>query len=122
MNPIRFSNGYDAAAQNLIEGRIRDSRAQIARAEVSSIVKAYIERNGVRRFEAGTSGDYQSLKAFLADRGYHLSTYRSQASFIITVPGQRGRPKTMNWSKVIEFVDGLRMGEGLEPLKRRAAA
>jgi len=121
MRPIRFSNGYDAAAQNIVEGRVRDSRTQIARAEVSSIVKAYIERNGVRRFEAGTSGDYQSLKVFLADRGYILSTYRSQASFIITIPGQRGRPKPMNWSKVIEFVDGIRLGEGLEPLRRRAA-
>jgi hypothetical protein len=122
MGTHRFSNGDDRRAQRVVEEHDPGERKQIARAEVSSIVKAYIERNGVRRFEAGTSGDYQSLKAFLADRGYHLSTYRSQASFIITVPGQRGRPKPMNWSKVIEFVDGLRMGEGLEPLKRRAAA
>jgi hypothetical protein len=122
MQPIRFSNGYDAAAQNLIEGRVRDSQAQTARAEVSSIVKAYIERNGVRRFEAGTSGDYQSLKAFLAERGFILTTYGRSTTFIIKVPGQRGRAKAMNWSKVIEFVDELRMGEGLEPLKRRAAA
>ena len=122
MRPIRFSNGYDAAAQNIVEGRVRDSRTQIARAEVSSIVKAYIERNGVRRFEAGTSGDYQSLKVFLADRGYLLSTYGRSTTFIIKAPGQRGRPKPMNWSKVIEFVDGIRLGEGLEPLKRRKAA
>jgi len=122
MRAIRFSNGDDRRAQRVVEGHDPGERKHITRAEVSGIVKAYIERNGVRRFEAGTSGDYQSLKAFLADRGYHLSTYRSQASFIITIPGQRGRPKPMNWSKVIEFVDGLRTGEGLEPLKRRAAA
>lgn len=121
MQPIRFSNGYDSAAQNLIEGRINDGRAQIARAEVSSIVKAYIERNGVRRFEAGTSGDYQAVKTFLADRGYTLTTYGRSTTFIIKVPGQRGRPKAMNWSKVIQFVDDLRQGEGLEPLRRRAA-
>lgn len=122
MGPLRFSNGYDSAAQNLIEGRIRDSRAQVARAEVSSIVKPYIDRNGVRRFEAGTSGDYQAVKTFLADRGYTLTTYGRASTYIIKEPGQRGRPKAMNWSKVIQFVDGLRMGEGLEPLKRRNAA
>ena len=121
MKSLRFSKGYDAAAQNLIEGRVRDGRAQVARAEVSSIVKAYIERNGVRRFEAGTSGDYQAVKTYLAERGYLLSTQGRATTFVIKVPGQRGRAKAMNWSKVIEFVDELRQGEGLEPLKRRAA-
>jgi len=122
MGPLRFSNGYDAAAQNIVEGCVRDSRAQIARAEVSAIVKAYIERNGVRRFEAGTSGDYLAVKTYLAERGFILTTYGRSTTFIIKVPGQRGRPKPMNWSKVIQFVDGLRMGEGLEPLNRRNAA
>jgi len=122
MRAIRFSNRYDAAAQNIVEGRVRDSRAQTARAEVSSIVKAYIERNGVRRFEAGTSGDYQAVKTFLAERGYLLSTQGRATSYVIKVPGQRGRAKAMNWSKVIEFVDGIRLSEGLEPLKRRKAA
>lgn len=121
MNPIRFSKSHDAAAQSFIEGAEDIVRAHIARAEVSSIVETYIERNGVRRFEAGTSGDYPSLKAFLADRGYLLSTYGRASTYIIKEPGQRGRPKSMNWSKVIEFVDAIRLGEGLEPLKRRAA-
>lgn len=122
MKPLRISKGYDAIAQRLVEGVDDISRKQIARAEVSGIVKAYIQRNGVRRFDAGTSGDYQAVKSFLADRGYTLTTHGRASSYIIKAPGQRGRPKATNWAKVVEFVDELRRSEGLEPLKRRAAA
>lgn len=121
MKPLRISKGYDAIAQRLVEGVDDIGRKQIARAEVSGIVKAYIQRNGVRRFDAGTSGDYQAVKTFLLDRGYTLTTHGRASSYIIKAPGQRGRPKATNWTKVVEFVDELRASEGLEPLKRRAA-
>lgn len=121
MRAIRFSTGYDAVAQRIVEGTESIGRKQVARAEVSDIVKAYVARNGVRRFEAGTSGDYLAVKTFLAERGYTLTTYGRASTYIIKAPGQRGRPKSIGWSKVIEFVDGLRQKDGLEPLKKRAA-
>lgn len=121
MKPLRISKGYDAIAQRLVEGVEDIGRKQIARAEVSGIVKAYIQRNGVRRFDAGTSGDYQAVKAYLAARGYTLTTYGRASTYTIKAPGQRGRPKSIGWSKVIQFVDELRQGEGLEPLRRSAA-
>ena len=121
MRAIRFSSGYDAVAQRIVEGVDGIGRKQISRAEVSGIVKAYIQRNGVRRFDAGTSGDYQAIKSFLADRGYTLTTHGRASSYIIKAPGQRGRPKATNWTKVVEFVDELRRSEGLEPLRKRAA-
>lgn len=121
MRAIRFSSGYDAVAQRIVEGVDGIGRKQIARAEVSERVQAFIAENGVRRFEPGTSGDYQAIKSFLADRGYTLTTHGRASSYIIKAPGQRGRPKSIGWSKVIQFVDELRQGEGLEPLRRSAA-
>lgn len=121
MKPLRFSKGYDAAAQNIVEGRVHDSRKQTIRAEVSDTVSSYIARNGVRRFEAGASGEYQSIKAYLLSRGYVVSSGRAALTYQLMRPGQRGRPKAIGWSKIIELVDQLRAEEGLEPLKRRAA-
>lgn len=121
MTHFRFSTGYDALAQRIVEGANDIGRKHAVRAAVSETVKAYVERNGVRRFEAGASTDYVFLKAFLAERGFVLSTYRNQSTFIITSEGQRGRPKPMTWAKVIAFVDKLRQDEGREPIKRSAA-
>lgn len=121
MKAIRFSTGYDALAQRIVEGVEGIGRKHVARAEVSEIVKAYVERNGVRHFDAGTSGDYQAVKTFLAERGFTLTTYGRASTYIIKAPNQRGRPKAIGWSKVIEFVDGLRQKDGLEPLRRKAA-
>ncbi|WP_312419758.1 hypothetical protein [Shinella sp.] len=121
MTAIRFSTGYDAVAQRIVEGTEGIGRKQAARAEVSEIVKAYVALNGVRRFDPGTSGDYLAVKTFLAERGYTLTTHGRASLYVIKAPGQRGRPKPTNWPKVIQFVDELRQKDGLEPLKRRAA-
>lgn len=121
MSAIRYTKGYDRVAQRVVESSDDFARKQISRAEVSERVQAFIAENGVRRFEPGTSGDYQAIKSFLADRGYTLTTHGRASSYIIKAPGQRGRPKATNWTKVVEFVDELRRSEGLEPLKRRAA-
>lgn len=121
MTHFRFSTGYDALAQRVVEGANDIGRKHAARAAISETVKAYIERNGVRRFENGASADYVFLKAFLAERGFHLSTIRNQSTFTITTEGQRGRQRCLSWSKVIAFVDNIRKEEGREPLKLRAA-
>lgn len=121
MKPLRYSKGYDAVAQPIVEGAHDSGRAQIARAEVLERVKAFIAAKGVRRFEPGASGDYQAIKSFLLDRGYVLSSGRAGLTYQISRPGQRGRPKGIGWAKIIALVDELRASEGLEPLKRRAA-
>lgn len=116
---MKFSFGNDAMAQRAIERGVGLDRANISRVELSEMVAAFAAKNGIRRFEAGVSGDYLGVKAFLADRGYELSTYRH--SFRLKETGKKGAGKITHWSKVIALVDGMRVAENREPLRRKVA-
>ncbi len=94
---------------------------------VSHLVAEAIAAGRVRRFDAGDGADLLKLQHFLRQRGYILHV--SKNSYFIKREGQPGKPKAMHWSKVIEFIDNIRVGEGLQPLRvdhpvnsRKAAA
>lgn len=69
----------------------------------------------VRRFEPGFSTEFYALQIFLARYGYELSGQGSWG-FGLCLFGKK--PKRMQWAKVIEFVDGVRVANGLEPIRR----
>lgn len=107
-------------AQRSVEGLTPDVRKQIARAEVSELVKAYVAKNGVRRFGNGDSGDYHGVKQFPQDRGYHMT--QRGTSYTLMAPGQCGRPRLMAFTSIMKIVDDIRISEGLEPIKARRSA
>lgn len=79
------------------------------------MVADYLKAHGARRFEQGESVDYFGLQAWLRDRGYTLT---SRASLYTLSSG--GRPKVMPWRNVVQFVDKMRLAEGLQPILRSA--
>lgn len=82
------------------------------------LVSEAVSAGLVRRFEPGESGEYIHIQTWLSQRGYVLSTVRH--GYHIRQSGVRGAPKRMTWAQVVSFVDGLRVGEGLQPLRRVA--
>ncbi len=85
--------------------------------DIPAMVEEWLAQNGARKFGKGESADHQSIRFFLQDRGYELSGW--QGKFRISKGA--GRPKVMTWRAVLEFVDELRLAEGLQPILVRAA-
>lgn len=115
----RFSKTEDAMAQRAIERGVGLERKNEARLEVSTLVADYAAKNGIRRFGDRESGSYDAVRSYLLDRGYQVKYVRNR--YEVKKLGTRGRGATMTWAKIVEMSDELRIGEGREPLKRRAA-
>ncbi len=79
------------------------------------LIAEAIAAGRVRRFDAGDGADLLKLQHFLRQRGYVLHV--SKNSYSIKREGQPSKPKAMHWSKVIDFIDNIRVGEGLQPLR-----
>lgn len=119
---IRTSTGYDATAQRIVEGTVPDMRSGAARIQISDLVARFAASGGkIRIFGQGDSGEYIHVQNFLATRGYTLSGCGRARLYVVRSHGQKGPSKKLSWTGVVNFVDGIRAGEGLEPLKRRVA-
>lgn len=93
----------------------------------SSLIAEAIAAGRVRRFEPDDGSDFLKLQNFMRQRGYILSICKN--SYFIKREGQPGKARAMHWLKVIEFIDDIRLAEGLQPLRvnhkqtsRKAAA
>lgn len=69
----------------------------------------------VRRFEPGFCTDLYGLQDFLGRHGYDL---RAKYLSGFTITGKGTSVKTKKWTGVVEFVDGIRVKCGLEPIRR----
>lgn len=91
----------------------------------SALVASWLARNGgPRRFDQGASGDPSMMVLWLRERGYQtLYSQAGRGTMKLTFPD--GRKSTMTLKRLVEFVDELRLAEGLEPVlvgKREAPA
>lgn len=80
------------------------------------MVADYLKAHGVRRFEPGERVDYFGLQAWLHERGFRLTSKQS----LYSISSGMGRPKVMPWRNVVQFVDKMRLAEGLQPIVRSA--
>ncbi|QFI65761.1 hypothetical protein [Sinorhizobium alkalisoli] len=112
---VRFTKAEDAMAQRAIERGVGLDRSNSSRVELSAMVSEFAAKKGIRKFADGESSSYDSIKSFLADRGYELA-YRVNR-YTIKKAGARGLGNTMTWAKVIDFVDEIRRSENLQPLR-----
>ncbi|MBP2238098.1 hypothetical protein J2Z31_004625 [Sinorhizobium kostiense] len=53
--------------------------------------------------------------------GYTLELTTARGTTRVKKIGAKGQGRAMHWSKVMDLVDEIRVAEGQEPLKRRAA-
>ena len=117
----RLSKTEDAMAQRAIERGVGLERANVSRVEISAMVADFAAKGGsVRRFEAGESGSYDAVCAYLISKGYEIKYFRNRYS--VKPVGKRGVGKSMNWPQVVALADELRAADGKEPLKIRRAA
>lgn len=80
----------------------------------SSLIDSFIAANGVRRFERGMSGDIDALRGYVSRHGYDIVfTQRGKTPYVIR--GGKGRPKNLTRTGLFEFVDELRIADGLQP-------
>jgi len=87
-------------------------------AKDADLVAQWLEANGgARRFRRGDSADYSAMTFFLRDRGYDVA-YSQKGGRKVTVKrtGSMGRPRSMSFQELVEFVDGIRLAEGMEPI------
>ena len=77
----------------------------------------FIALHGLRKYNSGDSADYFRLQGFLKDRGLELSTKSNR--YCIRKTGSKGKSRWVKWANVIEYVDNIRVSEGLEPIFRR---
>lgn len=78
------------------------------------LIQEYLAKHGARRFAQGSSGKYDSVRLYLLEKGWDMR--RVQANFALKPVGKPGIGKRQSWQKIIEFVDELRVADGLEPL------
>lgn len=117
----RLSKTEDAMAQRAIERGVGLERTNASRVEISAMVADFAARGGsVRRFDAGESGSYEAVCAYLISKGYEVKYYRNK--YAVKPAGKRGLGKSMSWPQVIALADELRAADGKEPLKIRRAA
>jgi hypothetical protein len=96
-------------------------RRPIRKIDTSALVAEFEARGGtVRRFHAGETASYDSVKIYLLEQGYQLSMVRNMNC--IKRVGAKGRGKAMHWSRIIAIVDELRAAEGKQTFKARKAA
>ncbi len=87
-------------------------------AKDADLVAQWLEANGgARRFQRGDSADYSAMTFFLRDRGYDVA-YSQKGGRKVTIKrtGSMGRPRSMSFQELVEFVDSIRLEEGLEPI------
>ncbi len=84
------------------------------------LIQEYLAKHGARRFAQGSSGKYDSVRLYLLEKGWDMR--RVQANFALKPVGKPGIGKRQSWQKIIEFVDELRVADGLEPLCAQHAA
>lgn len=84
----------------------------------ASLVDQWIEQNGSpRRFPQGDNSDFIAIRSFLEKHGYRVNGHRYH--FTIS-KGREFRRKT-DRRGMLQFVDELRIAEGLPPILARAA-
>lgn len=88
----------------------------ISSTDVSAMVADWITKNGApRRFERGASADAMNIRQYLMERGYPVQGTSGNYRVANAI-------RRTNWAGVIDFADKLRVSEGLQPFRARAAA
>lgn len=73
-------------------------RRPIRKIDTTALVAEFQAKGGmVRRFEAGETASYDSLKIYLLEQGYQLSMVRNMNC--VKRVGAKGKGKAMHWSK-----------------------
>lgn len=80
-------------------------------------VEEFIAANGVRRFAPNIRTDFHSIRAYLEERGFTVRCIHRR----YLLSRGRGRPRSMTFAGLIAFTDEVRVSEGEQPFKRRAA-
>lgn len=81
---------------------------------IQAEIDRWIERNGgARRFERGASNDFTSINHYIGRHGYS-ALFPKSGEVVVHTP--TGKPSRMPFRRFMEFVDGLRSAEGLEPM------
>jgi len=84
----------------------------------ATLISKWLESNGgPRKFPKGDNSDFLAIRRFLEKHGYRRNGHRGQ--FIIS-KGQLFRRRFCRRS-MLQFVDELRVAEGLPPILARAA-
>ncbi len=79
---------------------------------VDLMVKDFIAKKGVRRFEPGACTDLIFVNEYLRPHGYQISAYQNR----FQIKSERGRPRATDRDGLFRFVDKLRVADGLEPI------
>lgn len=89
-------------------------RSPLAGESLQAMVDGWIARNGCpRRFLPGESVDFFAVQSWLQRRGHVLSAVKGRFSIQSAGRNRNG----LLWREVLDLVDDLRRGEGLQPYR-----
>jgi hypothetical protein len=97
----------------------RRSAFRVVSNNIPMMTADWLEKHGgARRYEAGFSTDYLTMKSYLERHGVTFNLTKNQP----TLSTGRGRPRKVTWTDVFRAADKFRVAEGLTPILRESAA
>lgn len=113
------SKGQPAGISRPLDDRLENRTVQDRPAHsLEDMIAVWKSRHGEpRRFKTGEVTDFNAIKVYLEQWGYHVRHHGARCS----VSNGRGRPKMLTRRQLLAFVDEFRTAEGLAPILAEAS-